>query len=162
MLKKEKRGNNFLWSLAVIAIFVLIILNLVMFDKENEYDKKLTLLENSTIDLFGKTDTGIICPDAEGGVKDALLQIKYFYSDFCPWCQREESVLQKIIKDYGDLVHIEWYGLSDCSELVKKYKVSGVPTFVFSTYYDKTEYSYYGFIYEEDLIKLICDVTGGC
>ncbi len=109
-----------------------------------------------------KTETREKCPDSEGGYETAFLQIKYFYSNFCPWCKREEPILQRMVKNYGNLVYIGWYNINACPELVNKYKVSGVPTFVFSTADNQTEYSHYGFIYEKDLMKLMCDVTRGC
>lgn len=161
---KRMRKNSILWTLAIISIFILLILNIVMFIRGIEYNEKLNPIESNIFinNSFEKTETGTNCPDAEGGLDNAFLQIKYFYSKFCPWCIKEEPILEKLVKNYGNLIHIEWYNVNDCSELVNRYRVSGVPTFVFSTYDNQTEYLHYGFVYEEDLVKLICDVTGGC
>ena len=158
------KKNNPLWILAIITIFLLVILNLVFSVKSSEYKEKLNSLEtyNPVNVSLEKTETGEECPDAKGGSEDAFLQIKYFYSKFCPWCKREEPILQKLTKKYSNLIHIGWYNINNCPGLAEKYKVSGVPTLVFSTINNQTEYSHYGFVYEKDLMKLMCDVTGGC
>ena len=156
------KKSNPLWILAILSIFVLIILNIVMSLRISEQKEKITINISKNLSSQGKIETGEECPDAYGGFDESLLQVKYFYSRFCPWCIREEPILQRLVKDYGALIYIEWYNINDCQELVNKYKVGGVPTSVFSTYNNQTEYSHYGFIYEEDLMKLMCDVSGGC
>ena len=158
------KKNNPIWILAIIAIFLLVILNLVFSIKSSDYKEKLNSLgaDNPINVSLEKTETGEECPDAKGGSENAFLQIKYFYSKFCPWCVREEPILQKIAKEYGNIAHIEWFDINNCPEITGKYEVSGVPTLVFSTINNQTEYSHYGFVYEKDLMKLMCDVTGGC
>ena len=157
------KKNNPLWILAIVIISVLLILNIVIFKDIDTYKKKLESINNSDNILFeSKTETGEKCPDSAGGFEKAFLQIRYFYSDYCPWCRKEEPILQRLVKEHGDSVNIRWYNIDDCSELVNEYKISGVPTFVFNTFGNNTEYAHYGFIYEKDLIKLMCDITGGC
>jgi thiol-disulfide isomerase/thioredoxin len=159
------KKNNPVWILAITMIFTLVILNIVIFVRVLEYNEKINYLKiNKSINASfkGKTETGRKCPNAEGGLEDAFLQVKYFYSKFCPWCMKEEPILRKLVKNYGNLIHILWYDIANCPQLVDNYEISGVPTFVFSTFYNKTEYSHYGFIYEKDLVKLICDVVGDC
>lgn len=154
-----------LWILAIVLVFVIIILNLVMAMRISEQKEKLSNLRiNKSINssFEEKIKTKEKCPDAKGGSENAYLHVKYFYSKFCPWCIKEEPILQKIVKNYGDHIHVIWYNINNCPELVEKYKVSGVPTFIFSTFNNQTEYSHYGFIPEEDLMKLMCDVTGVC
>lgn len=146
--------RNNLW---IFGIILLVIFNFAMFSKNTEYKK----LINSTYN-YSKTITGIDCPDAKGGSDDAYLQIKYFYSKFCPWCIKEEPILNRLVQDYGNLVHIDWINTKKCAEMVDQYQISGVPTFVFSLIDNRTEYSHYGFIYEKDLLKFVCNVTGGC
>lgn len=160
-MKKKNLG----WNLAVMGIFTFVILNIALFIRGMDYNQELSVLRNnrSNNDSFaGKTETGGKCPDAQGGVDNAILQVKYFYSKFCFWCKREEPILRGLAEDYGDLVHIEWYDIGSCPELVNTYQVSGVPTFVFQTYNNLTEYSHYGFISEKDFMRLVCDVSGGC
>lgn len=165
-IKKIKmKKSNPLWILALSVVFILIILNIVMSMKISEYEEKVNHSDTNLQENFsfkGKSETGEECPDAKGGLENAFLQVKYFYSSFCPWCAREEPILQKLVKNYGNLIHIKWYNINNCPDSVEKYKVNGVPTFVFSTTTNQTEYSHYGFIYEKDLMKLLCNITGGC
>ncbi len=112
MIKK----NNPLWILAVLMVFVLVILNIVMSIRISEYKKEKVNynMNNSTNPLFeGKIETEKKCPDAEGGFEDASLQVKYFYSKFCPWCIKEEPILQKLVKNYGNFIHIDWYNINN-------------------------------------------------
>lgn len=157
------KKNSPMWILVIVAIFVLFVLNIVMSIRTSEYEEMLESL-NKTINasFTGKTKTGEDCPDAIGGSEEALLQVKYFYSPFCPWCIKEEPILQKMSSEYGKLIHIRWYNVNNCQELAQQYRVSGVPTLVFSTLNNQTEYSHYGFTAEKDLMKLMCDVSGGC
>ena len=143
---------------------MLVILNIVMSSRISDYEEKLIVSRTDTnkSGFFAKTETGHECPDAVGGPDTPILQAKYFYSRFCPWCMKEEPILKRLVRTYGSLVRIEWYNVDKCPELVEDYSVSGVPTFVFSTTDNKTEYTHYGFIYEKDLVRLVCEVTGGC
>ncbi len=157
------KKSNPIWILVIIVIFILLILNITLStkifeQKKNIYDDKKTKKNDS----YKKISLQSTCPDSVGGNNQSYLRIKYFYSDFCPWCIKEEPILQKLVEEYGNLVYIEWFGTGFCSEKANRYKVSGVPTFVFSVKDEDKEYSHYGFIYEKDLRKLICDVTGGC
>lgn len=91
--------SNPIWILAMIIILLLFVVNVVLFVERYEYDEKLTSLsiKNFNNSLFSKkTETGKECPDAEGGLKNAYIHVKYFYSKFCPWCIKEEPILQKI------------------------------------------------------------------
>jgi len=154
--------HKLIYGLGIIGIFVFAILNTVMFIKGVEYGNDVGIQNNSTNVTVGKQDTGLKCPDATGGLNKAFLHVKYFYSEYCPWCQKQEPILQKLVKKYTNFVYIEWYNVNDCQSMVEEYKVSGVPTTVFKTFDNHTEYSHYGFVYEKDFVKLICDVAGGC
>lgn len=159
------KKNSPVWISAILLIFVLVIFNAVMSIRISENKEKLDDInasKSASIEFEGKSETGEECPDAEGGLEDSFLQVKYFYSRFCPWCAKEEPILQRLVKSHGNLIHIEWYNVDTCSEITDEYKISGVPTLVFSSLGNQTEYSHYGFTYEKDLIKLVCDVTGGC
>jgi thiol-disulfide isomerase/thioredoxin len=158
------KKSNLVWIFAIITIFILLVLNFVFSTKIQETKQKLVDLNSTEVDInFAKKKTlQSKCPDSAGGNKQSYLQIKYFYSEYCPWCKKQEPILQKLISEYGNLIYIEWFNINSCPEDADKYKVSGVPTTVFRTSDEKKEYSHYGFIYEEDLRKLICDVTGGC
>ncbi len=140
-----------------------LIFNIVLSSKISEYTEKMEIINQSnSTSIEAKTETGESCPDAIAGVDTAFLQIKYFYSKYCPWCVKEEPILQELVKNHGNLVSIEWYDVNNCQELVNQYKIGGVPSFVFSTIDNGTEYSHYGFIPQEDIVKLTCDVNGAC
>ncbi len=158
------KKNNPVWILAVSLLAILLVFNVVLFTEKNEYARELDLSgNNSTGILFWeKTETGGECPDAVGGSDAAFLKIKYFYSNFCLWCRKEEPILKRMVEKHGDWIQISWYNVNTCQDLVEKYKVSGVPTLIFSTTGNPAEYPHYGFTYEKDLEKLICDVTGSC
>lgn len=158
------KKSNLIWIFAITAIFILLILNFVFSIKISETKKNLVDLNSTelSINLTRKITLLSKCPDSAGGNNNSYLRIKYFYSDFCPWCKKEEPILQKMIGEYGELIYIEWININSCHTYVEKYQVNGVPTLVFSTSNEQNEYSHYGFTYESDLRKLICDVTGGC
>ncbi len=159
------KKSNPLWISAIMIIFIIIIANAIMSIRISEYRGELGSVEkNSAKDILfeGKVKTNEPCPDAEGGLDSAVLQVKYFYSKFCAWCMKEEPILQRLAKNQGNLVNIKWYNVRSCPELAAQYSVSGVPTFVFSTLNNQTEYSHYGFIYEKDLKNMVCEVSGGC
>ena len=155
-----------IWVFAIIAVFIFLILDIVFNIKISETKKSLNQLNNTNnmieVNFTKKINLQGNCPDSSGGNYQSYLRIKYFYSDFCPWCVREEPILQRLVSDYGNLFYIGWFNINACYNETERYKVGGVPTFIFSTYGEDKEYSHYGFIYEEDLKKLICDVTGGC
>jgi len=159
------KKSNPLWISAIMLIFIIALTNVIMSMRITDYQEELSLsIKNNAINgvFLGKVKTNEPCPDAEGGLDTAVLQVKYFYSKFCAWCMKEEPILQRLVKEKGNFVNIKWYNVRSCPELTAKYKVSGVPTFVFSTFNNKTEYSHYGFIYEEDLKKMVCEVSGEC
>jgi|SRR3989339_1054712 len=157
------RKSNLLWIFAIAAIFVFLILNVVFSVRISETRKSLTNLRGkASFNFTTKIELQSSCPDSVGGNNESYLRIKYFYSDYCPWCRKEEPILQKLVMEHGDWFYLEWFNIGSCDKDVDKYKVSGVPTFIFSTADEQKEYSHYGFIYENDLEKLICDVSGGC
>lgn len=169
MLSKSRRDisttirkSNPIWIFAIITIFVLLILNIAFSTKILETKKSLINLETKSDFNFTKIALQSKCPDSAGGDINSYLRIKYFYSDYCAWCKKEDPILQKLVSEYGHSIYIEWFNIAYCPEETDKYSVSGVPTFIFSTSDANNEYSHYGFIYEKDLKKLICDVVGEC
>ena len=155
--------SNPIWVVLIVVMLFFLIFNIVLSSKISEYNEKMeTLNQSNSTSIEAKKETAENCPDATGGLGDAFLRIKYFYSKYCPWCVKEEPILQDLVQNHGNLVSIGWYDINECPELVDKYKIGGVPSFVFSTIDNETEYSHYGFIPEEDIIKLTCDVNGAC
>ena len=102
------------------------------------------------------------CPDETGGNPDALLTFKYFYSPVCPWCLIEDQNLDELLKTRGKLFYFEKYSREKCSDLVKKYKFSIVPSFVFSTKNSSQEFTHEGYISKENFEKIICRVSNLC
>jgi FKBP-type peptidyl-prolyl cis-trans isomerase 2 len=103
-----------------------------------------------------------VCPDTVEGNKSADLKVKYFYTPFCPWCIKEEPILDEMLKDYGHLFHIERYDIRFCPEQVKQYQVTGTPSFVFSTENGAKEFFIPSFIKKDKLKEIICNTTNEC
>jgi len=164
--KNTNKKRNHLFIILSIAVVAAIIWNLVLSTKISEYRSEVTKVlkntESENNSEWAKVSTGEICPSSEGGVNDAPVQMKYFYTDYCPWCMKEEKILKDILKTKGDLIHVEWFNIDECSLTSEIYEVSGVPTFVFSRFGNRTEYQHSGFVYKKDIERLICDITGKC
>jgi thiol-disulfide isomerase/thioredoxin len=156
------KKDNPIWIITIVIIFLLVVLNIVFSTKINEIKDYQINSSNQEVNISKKINLPTTCPDSSGGNSGSYLRIKYFYSDYCPWCRKEEPILKELVAADGNLVYIEWINIDSCHNETVKYNVGGVPTFVFSTSDGEKEYSHYGFIYKKDLRKLICDVTGGC
>lgn len=113
-----------------------------------EFSKKIELGEKS-------------CPNIKAGSPDAPLKFKVFESETCPYCVAQNKVFDQILPEYGDLFYGEWYGLDSCSEDAQKYKISGVPTFIF-TAQGVEKPPAYGFLDKQQLTDYICKVSGQC
>ncbi|OIP57279.1 MAG: hypothetical protein COX79_04195 [Candidatus Levybacteria bacterium CG_4_10_14_0_2_um_filter_36_16] len=101
------------------------------------------------------------CPNSKAGNPDAPLQFKLFESETCPYCVAQNKVLDQILPEYGDLFYGEWYDLSSCVEEAQQYKISGVPTFIF-TARGIEKPSTYGFLDKQQLTDYICNVSEQC
>jgi FKBP-type peptidyl-prolyl cis-trans isomerase 2 len=124
---------------------------------------RLTLVNLSKGPFPEKIEDGAtVCPDTVEGNTSAILKIKYFYSPFCPWCIKEEPILEELIQTYGHLFNIDRYDVRYCPEQVSKYQVSGTPAFVFSTENGAKEFVHPGFIERDKLKEIICGITKGC
>jgi len=146
----------------VLTIIFFAMLNIYFFIETKDVAAKLDIIRSNETGYRKITLNSTACPDSEAGEKKALLRMKYFYTKFCPWCKKEEPILNDLVASHGNLFYIQWYDLTQCGEDARKYDVVGVPTFVFSKLGDETTYTKYGFIPQEDLTKFICDVYGGC
>lgn len=100
------------------------------------------------------------CPHKIEGNLNASFVIKYIDSPTCVWCWFEEPVLKKAVAEKGDLFRLERYDIRYCRELVRKYKLGGTPSFVFS--YQTKEYTHWGYLNKGAFYNIICEVTGGC
>ena len=61
----------------------------------------------------------------------SALQVNYFYSDTCPYCQKMKPLIEEISNYYI----VNWYEVSNpqSENLYKDYEFSGVPAFVINT-----------------------------
>lgn len=114
----------------------------------SEFSKKTELGEKS-------------CPNIKAGNPDAPLKFKVFESETCPYCVAQNKVLYQILPEHGDHFYGEWYELSSCAEDAQKYKISGVPTFIF-TAKGVEKPPAYGFLDKQQLTDYICKVSEQC
>lgn len=101
------------------------------------------------------------CPNTRAGNPDAPLKFKVFESETCPYCVAQNKILEQILPEYGDLFFGEWYGLSSCLKEADKYRISGVPTFVFTAKGEEKPPAY-GFLDKQQLVDYICNVSEKC
>lgn len=102
-----------------------------------------------------------LCPSAKAGNPNAPLMIKLFESETCPFCTAQNQVLDELLPEYGDLFYVEWYPVVTCSKEAERYRVSGVPTFVFNAA-GREKPPAYGFLDKEQLRNYFCGVSGRC
>lgn len=113
-----------------------------------EYTKKIELAEKN-------------CPSMKAGNPNAALKFKLFESETCPFCLAQNKVLDELLPEYGDLFYGEWYQVVDCQKESAQYKISGVPTFVFTAQGVENKPAY-GFLDKQQLTDYICRVSGQC
>lgn len=101
------------------------------------------------------------CPSIKAGNPNAPLKFKVFESETCPYCVAQNKVIDEILPEYGDLFYGEWYQVIDCQKEAEQYKITGVPTFVFTAQrVEKTPT--YGFLDKQQLTNYICKVSQQC
>lgn len=101
------------------------------------------------------------CPSIKAGNTRAPLKFKLFESETCPYCVAQNKVIDELLPSYGDLFYAEWYQVIDCGKEAEQYKISGVPTFVF-TAKGTEKPPVYGFLDKGQMIDYICKVSGSC
>ena len=101
------------------------------------------------------------CPYQKAGNPNAPLKFKVFESQTCPYCVAENKVMDELLPEYGDLFYGEWYEVTDCPKEAEQYKISGVPTFVFTARGVEKEPAY-GFLDKQQFIDYICRVSEQC
>ena len=116
------------------------------------------------------------CPFVVLGNKEAALKIKYFETPYCFYCWLEKPILERLVQNKGSIFHLEKYDLRYCKEEANKYNIRGVPSFVFGTNNNNVtndnkdntdniqinEYTTYGFIPEDKLNAVVCELTAAC
>lgn len=101
------------------------------------------------------------CPYQKAGNPNAPLKFKLFESETCPYCVAQNKVMDALLPEYGDLIYAEWYQVIDCQKEAEQFKITGVPTFVF-TAQGVEKPPAYGFLDRDQLIDYICRVSGRC
>ncbi len=141
-------------------------LNLKITNTENDLDR----IESASIkpprivpaEFTKKVNLGDkSCPSITAGNPNAALQFKLFESETCPYCVAQNKVLDEILPEYGDLIYVKRYQVTDCQKESMQYKISGVPTFVFAVSGSEKD-TIYGFLDKDQLIDYICRVSGKC
>ena len=139
-------------AIAVIVYQYKTKLNDLIIQNNNEVS-----LDFSEIEKLGEQG----CPDAVAGNKESVFNIKYFYSDFCGWCKKQEPILKQLLKEKGNLFSLEFFNIDNCEKEFIQYGAIRVPTLVFKvTGFD--EITHPSFVYKKDLENLICKANGGC
>jgi len=100
------------------------------------------------------------CPNKIAGNPNAILKIKYFYNELCPYCRQEAPILSGLVSKRGDIFYIQMFDTDRCREDSVKAGVSRIPFFVFEANGESNSGG--GFVKEEDLENFICRVTQGC
>lgn len=170
IVEKDKKRNGLI-AIGVIILFFLVFINIILRGVINQAvsdriitQKKLLALQKQSLrpEFTKKIKLDSKCPGERAGNPKADLTIKYFYSPVCFWCILEDQHLDELLKKEGQAFKLETYNREDCDDVMKEYKLSLTPGFVFSTKKDSKEYTVDGYISKENLIKVICDVTGYC
>lgn len=167
--KDEKRYFFLVIGLFIILLFVFAnigLRNSINFNRKKLEitQKQLFVLKKQQLkpEFTEKIKLETKCPDEQAGNPEADLTIKYFYSPVCFWCILEDQHFDELLKKEGQAFKLEKYSRENCDDIMRKYKLSLTPGFVFSTKKDSKEYTIDGYISKENLTKVICDVTGYC
>ncbi len=102
----------------------------------------------------------------------AEIELLYFYSETCHWCKKMDEILrdeyvQNVLQKKARLVKIDVNGDGvakggkTTQELIKAYKVKGVPTIVFIDSGGKEFLRIPGLLSKEDFKSLICKFIEG-
>lgn len=101
------------------------------------------------------------CPSIKAGNPNAPLKFKVFESETCPYCVAQNKVMAELLPEYGDLFYGEWFEVTDCPKESEIYKISGVPTFIF-TAKGVEKPPAYGFLDKQQMVDYICKVSEQC
>ena len=154
----------------VLAVVIFVGFNIYLNLKIKNAKQELTQIEKAAVkpprvvsaEFAKKQDLGEkSCPSIKAGNPNAPLTFKLFESETCPYCVAQNKVLDELLPEYGDLFYGEWYQVIDCQKESEQYKISGVPTFVF-TANGVEKPPAYGFLDKQQLTDYICRVTQRC
>lgn len=154
----------------VLAVVLAIGLNVYLNLKIKNTEAEVTQTEKAAVkppriipaEFAKKQELGAkMCPSIKAGNPNAPLKFKVFESETCPYCVAQNKVMDELLPEYGDLIYGEWFEVADCPKEAGQYKISGVPTFVFTAQGVEKEPAY-GFLDKGQLIDYICRVSGQC
>ena len=162
-MKKSNKPIKILTGILIIAIFTNISIAVIIY----QYKMKLNnlIIKNSNEVSLDFSEIKKLeekgCPEAIAGNKESVFNIKYFYSDFCAWCKKQEPILKQLLKENGNLFSLEFFNIDNCEKEFVGYGAIRVPTLVFKVAgFD--EITHPSFVYRKDLENLICKANGGC
>ena len=98
---KSNKTVTILTVLLILGIAANISIAVLLYEYRAAVDDLLTpnlsetSLEFSEIKIIEENG----CPSAVAGNKESGFNIKYFYSDFCAWCKRQEVILDELLKE---------------------------------------------------------------
>jgi len=169
-MKAIKRKIKIKYKIKTIILAVILILAVIM-----NIVIAATISKNKS-NLNGKIQGAVIvdtkfseinqlqekgCPEVFAGNEQSVFKIKYFYSDFCGYCKKQEPILKELLKENGDMFYIEYFNIDHCGKEFLDYGAVRVPTFIFKSG-DLEEITHPSFVYKKDLKNLICKSNGGC
>lgn len=156
--------------LLVIAVVAFVGFNVYLRLKIQKTSQELTQIQDAATkparrapaEFAKKIELGAKqCPYQKAGNPNAPLKFKLFESETCPYCVAQNKVIDELLPEYGDLMYAEWYEVIDCEKESEQYKISGVPTFVFTAQGIEKPPAY-GFLDKQQMVDYICRVSGQC
>jgi len=160
---KSNKTVRILTVLLIIGLFANLSIAVLLYEYRVALDDLFIPNISETSPEFSeiKTLEESACPSAVAGNNKSFFNIKYFYSDFCPWCKRQESILDELLKEKGNLFSLEFFNIDDCETDFIDAGATRVPTFVFEIAgFEAITHS--SFVYKTDLENLLCKAYGDC
>ena len=163
---ENDKNRQALAKIGLITVLFFVAANIFLRKTISKNKEQLIISENQLavkkVKFSQKIRLESDCPDERSGNPDATLTIKYFYSPVCFWCILEDQHFDELLQKEGQAFKLEKYSREKCADIMQKHKLSLTPSFVFSSKNDSQEYTVDGYISKENLVKVICDVTGSC
>ncbi len=113
--------------------------------------------------------TLIIFPLQTRVAADPGVRVLFFYLDTCKWCKQMEEVISNdpvkpILDKYTEVIRIDFAGNAIIpefnkreKELVKKFGVNNVPTFIFLGPDENTIIRFKGALFRDDFRDILCE-----
>ena len=59
-----------------------------------------------------------------------MLEMIIVYAHWCPICNMMRPIAEEIEQDYADKIHVEWIDIEKHPDVIEKYGIQIVPTFI--------------------------------